>query len=94
MVTRATNPDIGNMVKILVEMSSAFGVKQTNSANFRLFQSTKYKSRNALFKDSTTQLVEIPSKTYKGYLGDDYVKAYEALKSCKSSPPDGNRGKI
>lgn len=40
-----------------------------------------------LFKDSSTELVSIPKdrRTYKGYLGDEYVNDIEALKTCDTS---------
>ena len=67
-------------------MSEEYGVQQTNSSGFQLFNSTKYgnDSYNLMFKDSTTALVKIPKekRTYEGFLGTDYVKDAEALKSC------------
>lgn len=75
-------------------MSELYGVKQTNSSNFQLFNSTKYgkNSSNLLFKDSSTELVEIQEgkRTYQGFLGDDYVKDADALQSCdfmSTTPP-------
>lgn len=65
-------------------MSDAYGSKQTDPAKFQLFNSTKYSGTNLLFKDSSTALVAIAkdNQTYQGFLGDDYVKDTEALKSC------------
>ena len=84
MVTRKDNEDITNIITILTAMSDAYGSKQTDPAKFQLFNSTKYSGTNLLFKDSSTALVAIAkdNQTYQGFLGDDYVKDTEALKSC------------
>ena len=68
-------------------MSSMYGSNQTDWTKFQLFNSTKYGGANLLFKDSSTELVGISKdkRTYKGYLGDDYVKDIEALKTCDTS---------
>lgn len=68
-------------------MSSMYGSNQTDWTKFQLFNSTKYSGANLLFKDSSTELVGISNdkRTYKGYLGDDYVKDIEALKTCDKS---------
>ena len=82
MVTREGNKDIDNIVTILTSMSSMYGPSQTNWTKFQLFNSTKYGGANLLFKDSTTELVSLDNRTYQGFLGDDYVKDLQALKSC------------
>ena len=84
MVTRKGNKDIDDIVTILTTMSSMYGTNQTNWTQFQLFNSTKYGGANLLFKDSTTELVSISKdkRTYQGFLGDDYVKDVQALKSC------------
>ncbi|CAH3160550.1 unnamed protein product [Porites evermanni] len=84
VVTREGNKDIDNIVTILTTMSSMYGPSQTNWTKFQLFNSTKYGGANLLFKDSTTELVSISkdNRTYQGFLGDDYVKDVQALKSC------------
>ena len=84
MVTREGNKDINGIVTILTNMSSMYGPSQTNWTKFQLFNSTKYGGANLLFKDSTTELVSISkdNRTYQGFLGDDYVKDLQALKSC------------
>ena len=81
VVTRA-NYNVEDIVSILKAMSERFGVNQKNPNVFQLFNSTKYNGSNLLFKDSTTALSEIPDKTYKGYLTEDYVKDAKALQSC------------
>ena len=84
MVTREGNKDIDDIVTILTKMSSMYGPSQTDWTKFQLFNSTKYGGANLLFKDSTTELVSISKdeRTYQGFLGDDYVKDVQALKSC------------
>lgn len=87
VVTRKNNEDIDDIVTILTAMGSIYGPKQTDWTKFQLFNSTKYGGVNLLFKDSSTALVSIPedNRTYRGYLGDDYVKDTEALKTCETS---------
>ncbi|XP_068690510.1 serotransferrin-like isoform X2 [Montipora foliosa] len=86
VVTRKGNADVDKIVTILTSMSEKYGIKQTDPGKFQLFNSTKYSnsSGNLIFKDSATALVAIAKekRTYKGFLGDDYVKDAEALKSC------------
>lgn len=84
VVTRKGNADVDKIVTILTSMSEKYGIDQTDPGNFQLFNSTKYSSAHLIFRDSTIALVAIPkeSRTYQGYLGDDYVKDAEALKSC------------
>ena len=84
MVTREGNKDIDGIVTILTAMSSMYGPNQTDWTQFQLFNSTKYSGANLLFKDSTTKLVSISKdkRTYQGFLGEDYVKDVQALKSC------------
>ena len=86
VVTRKGNGDIDDIIRILTKMSELYGAKQTNSNNFQLFNSTKYSrnSSNLIFKDSSTELVAIAkdNQTYRGFLGDDYVKDADALISC------------
>ncbi|XP_068721818.1 melanotransferrin-like [Montipora capricornis] len=86
VVTRKGNADVDKIVTILTSMSENYGIKQTDPGKFQLFNSTKYSnsSGNLIFKDSATALVAIAKekRTYKGFLGDDYVKDAEALKSC------------
>ena len=84
MVTRNGNADIDNIIAILKAMSDKYGATQNNSSKFQLFNSTKYNGEDLLFYDSATALVGIAQEkqNYQSYLGDDYVKDTEALKSC------------
>ena len=86
VVTRKDNY-VDDIVTILTAMSSMYGSNQTDWTKFQLFNSTKYGGANLLFKDSTTELVSISKdrRTYKGYLGDEYVNDIEALKTCDTS---------
>lgn len=84
MVTRKDNADIDNIIAILKAMSDEYGATQNNTSKFQLFNSTKYNGEDLLFYDSATVLVGIAQEkqNYQSYLGDDYVKDTEALKSC------------
>lgn len=88
VVTRKGNSDISNIIKILTTMSDMYGSNQTDWNKFQLFNSTKYSTyhnvSNMLFKDSTTELKEIPSskQNYNAYLGEDYGQNREAMDSC------------
>ena len=85
MVTREGNSDISKIIEILTAMSDMYGSNQTDWNKFQLFNSTKYgDGSNLLFKDSTTELKEIPSdnQTYTGYLGEDYGPNRDAMGSC------------
>ena len=88
VVTRKDNPNIDNIIMILTAMDQMYGVNQTDWKNFQLFNSTKYVGGNLLFKDSTTELKAISSgkRSYKDFLGSDYVNDTEALhKDCSIS---------
>ena len=84
VVTRKDNSDIVKIINILTTMSDKYGSSQTNWTQFQLFNSTGYGGADLLFKDSATELKEIPSdkRTYDGYLGEDYVKDKKAMDSC------------
>ena len=54
-----------------------------SSTDFKMFDSSNYNGTNLLFKDSTKSLVAAGDKdTYQKWLGDEYLKALEALE-CK-----------
>ena len=55
-----------------------------NCSNFKIFESTP--NKDLLFKDSTTKLVDISSKSYKEWLGDDYYNSVEGLTTCPKDP--------
>ena len=84
VVTRKGNADITKIITILTAMSDMYGVKQTDTSKFQLFNSTKYNGADLMFKDSSTALIAIAkgNQTYQAYLGDDYIKDTEALSSC------------
>ena len=70
-------------------MSDWYGDEQKDWTKFQLFNSTAYGGYNLIFKDSTTELKGITSekRTAEGFLGDDYIKDLEALKSCAGIQP-------
>ena len=85
MVTRKGNSYISNITKILTTMSDKYGSNQKDWTKFQLFNSTKYgDGYNLLFKESTTELKEIPSskQNYNDYLGKDYGENREVMASC------------
>lgn len=71
-------------------MSDKYGSNQTDWKKFQLFNSTAYtdddKGYNLLFKDSTTELKEVPSdkQNYNAFLGKDYGQNKEAMASCET----------
>ena len=83
VVTREGNADIDNIITILEKMSEKYGVTQTNATQFQLFNSTRYSSRNLMFKDSATGLIGIQKdkRTYVKFLGEDY-EDFKALTAC------------
>ena len=85
VVTRADNGDIDKIIKILTTMSDKYGISQTNSTQFQLFNSTGYGGANLLFKDSTTKLMEVESdkRNYDDYLGKDYGENKVAMEACE-----------
>ncbi|XP_059805753.1 serotransferrin-1-like isoform X3 [Hypanus sabinus] len=62
---------------------------QNSTADFKLFQSTKYLQKNLMFKDSAEKLVRLPEgMDYLHYLGPNYVSALKAMRR-ETSVSDG-----
>ena len=62
----------------------------TSSADFKMFNSSNYEGKNLLFKDSTKSLVAAGDKnTYQKWLGDEYLKALEALECPEKTNGSG-----
>ncbi|XP_072113075.1 uncharacterized protein [Mobula birostris] len=62
---------------------------ETSTADFKLFQSTKYQQKNLMFKDSVEKLVRLPDgMDYLHYLGPNYVSALKAMRR-ETSVSDG-----
>ena len=82
------NTNNANYKRLLLDASNVYGITQTNSSMFQLFESFKYMNgRDLLFKDSTKKLVDVGGKnTYQKWLGDDYLKDLEALDACPTTP--------
>ena len=87
MVKRG-NTNNANYRNLLLKASDTYGINQTNSSMFQLFESFKYMNgSDLLFKDSTKKLVDVGDKnTYQKWLGETYLKDLEALNAC---PPTG-----
>ena len=81
------NTNNANYRNLLLKASDKYGINQTNSSMFQLFESSKYSGSDLLFKDSTKKLVDVGEKdTYQKWLGDDYLKDLEALDACPTTP--------
>ena len=82
------NTNNANYKRLLLDASNVYGITQTNSSMFQLFESFKYMNgRDLLFKDSTKKLVDVEGKnTYQKWLGDVYLKDLEALDACPTTP--------
>ena len=89
VVTRGDNSDIGDIIKILTNMSETYGVKQTDWEKFQLFNSSQYSGSNLLFKDSTTALNAQPAgkQSVMDYLGKSYGENVDSLTSCDTTTP-------
>ncbi|NXX84688.1 TRFM protein, partial [Urocolius indicus] len=66
------------------------GQKRFNGigTTFQMFDSTAYSAQNLLFRDSTTELVEIPAQNYQTWLGDEYLHAVQALSCDPNTLPE------
>ena len=80
------NTNNAHYKRLLLDASNAYGINQTNSSMFQLFNSSKYGGNDLLFKDSTKKLVDVGEKdTYQKWLGDDYLRDLEALDACPTT---------
>ncbi|NWI68109.1 TRFM protein, partial [Todus mexicanus] len=66
------------------------GQQRFNGAGskFQMFNSTAYGAQNLLFRDSTTQLVAITAQNYQAWLGDEYLRAVQALNCNPNTLPE------
>ena len=81
------NANNANYRELLLHASKVAGITQNNPTQFQLFNSTKYKGKDLLFKDSTKQLVDVKDKnTYEKWLGKDYLEDLKALRACPTTP--------
>ncbi|XP_068001686.1 melanotransferrin isoform X2 [Melanerpes formicivorus] len=55
---------------------------------FQMFDSAAYGAQNLLFRDSTTELVEIGAQNYQAWLGEEYFRAVHALSCDPNSLPE------
>ena len=81
------NANNANYIRLLLGASGAYGIIQNDPTQFQLFNSSKYKGKDLLFKDSTKQLVDVKDKnTYEKWLGTDYLEDLKALTPCPTTP--------
>ena len=81
------NANNANYRELLLHASKVAGITQNNPTQFQLFNSSKYKGKDLLFKDSTKQLVDVKDKnTYEKWLGTDYLEDLKALTPCPTTP--------
>ena len=81
------NANNANYRQLLLYASKVAGINQTDPTQFQLFNSSKYKGKDLLFKDSTKQLVDVKDKnTYEKWLGKDYLEDLKALRACPTTP--------
>ena len=86
------NANNANYRKLLLHASKVAGITQNNPTQFQLFNSSKYKGKDLLFKDSTKQLVDVKDKnTYEKWLGTDYLEDLKALTACPTTPQPTTR---
>ena len=68
VMTKTEGDYNANFRKLLLKASENYGVNQSDSNMFQLFESNKYGGKDLLFKDSTKQLVEVKDKdTYQEF---------------------------
>ena len=81
------NANNANYRQLLLYASKVAGINQNDPTQFQLFNSSKYKGKDLLFKDSTKQLVDVKDKnTYEKWLGTDYLEDLKALTPCPTTP--------
>ena len=81
------NANNANYRQLLLYASKVARINQTDPTQFQLFNSSKYKGKDLLFKDSTKQLVDVKDKnTYEKWLGTDYLEDLKALRACPTTP--------
>ncbi|OWK62236.1 Melanotransferrin [Lonchura striata] len=57
-------------------------------AKFQMFDSAVYKAQNLLFRDATTELVAITAQNYQAWLGEEYLRAMQALSCNPNTVPE------
>ncbi|XP_007896632.2 melanotransferrin [Callorhinchus milii] len=58
-----------------------------NSSGFKMFESDVYGGIDLMFKDTTTELIQILNKTYEAWLGPEYLGAMRGLDCSSDSVP-------
>lgn len=94
VMVKKGNANNANYRQLLVYASKVAGITQNDPTQFQLFNSSKYKGKDLLFKDSTKQLVDVKDKnTYEKWLGTDYLEDLKALTACPTTPRPTAGGK-
>ncbi|KAL9845433.1 melanotransferrin isoform 1-T1 [Geothlypis trichas] len=57
-------------------------------AKFQMFDSAVYGAQNLLFRDATAELVAITAQNYQAWLGDEYLRAMQALSCNPNTMPE------
>nr|CAK18226.1 transferrin [Pogona vitticeps] len=79
-----TRPERAQVVREkLLEQQKFYGTDGTKKDDFQMFQSSG--SKDSLFKDGTLCLATPQGKTYKEYLGKNYLASVAGLKQCLPS---------
>ncbi|XP_074819359.1 ovotransferrin-like [Natator depressus] len=79
-----TRPDRAAAVRqMLIKQQALYGSNGSQTEIFKMFQS---ETKDLLFKDSTTCLIQLSSGiTYEQYLGKEYFDSLSSLKKCSPS---------
>ncbi|XP_065267469.1 ovotransferrin-like [Emys orbicularis] len=79
-----TRPDRATAVReMLINQQALYGSHGSQKAIFQMFQS---ETKDLLFKDSTTCLIQLSrGTTYEQYLGKDYFDSISSLNKCSPS---------
>ncbi|XP_034637752.1 ovotransferrin-like [Trachemys scripta elegans] len=79
-----TRPDRATAVReMLINQQALYGSRGSQKAIFQMFQS---ETKDLLFKDSTTCLIQLSrGTTYEQYLGKDYFDSISSLNKCSPS---------
>ena len=86
VVTKSGHDFYSKFKDLLLKASMDYGVNQTNSSMFQLFNSSKYGGSDLLFEDSTKKLVDVGDRnSYEKWLGSDYLKDLEVQTTCPST---------
>jgi len=86
VMTKSGN-NVAVYTKVLLKASELCqgNLSATNCSGFKIFESPSA-NKDILFKDSTKKLIDISTKGYREWLGDDYYQSIEGLTTCPKQP--------